>query len=223
MNQTSRINTTHVFFTRLFAVAALVAYFAYAFYSADSLAFGKNKNTTVSNMAAQQTGAGPASVFAEQLKPIYFAANRLKADSINLNIELVEVGVAGDGSLETPHDWSKGGWYKDGPKPGEEGNMIINAHYDDNYGRPAAFWQLKNLKVDDKVVVEDKQSKSFEYKVVSTYLVDINDPNRLDILKNHEPGKATMTLITCGGIWLPGKSTYTKRFVVKAELIVRGR
>jgi LPXTG-site transpeptidase (sortase) family protein len=159
------------------------------------------------------------SIFSDKLAPIYYRATELLAPSVNIDIELIEVGVAEDGSLETPKDWSKGGWYKKGAKAGELGNIIINAHYDDNYGRPAAFWQLKNLNLNDKVTVVDELGNSFNYTVVDIYFVDINDPNRLDVLKSHDTSKPTMTLITCGGVWLPGRSTYNKRLVVKAELI----
>jgi LPXTG-site transpeptidase (sortase) family protein len=159
------------------------------------------------------------SVFAELLKPIYTDAVNLQIPALNMNLPLDEVGVLADGSLQTPSTWSRGGWYKDGSRPGESGNMIINAHYDDNYGRPAAFWLLKNLKVNDKVYVQDSFGKTYEYRVTTTEYVGIEDPDRSKIFDDPKDNKAIVTLITCGGVWLPGEHTYSKRLVVQGELI----
>ena len=157
------------------------------------------------------------SIFEGELEPIYGDPKKLKDEKANLDIALVEVTVDESGALETPKKWNEGGWYRYGANPGEPGNLIINAHYDNNYGGPAAFWKLKNLKVDDKVNVFDTYDRKYTYKVIDSFLVDINDPNRLEVFKDDQ--NATMTLITCGGIWLPGESTYNKRLVVKAELV----
>jgi len=98
------------------------------------------------------------------------------------------------------------------------GRVIINGHYDDSSARPAAFWQLKNVAVGDKVSVTDKYSKTFVYQVSDVFFVSIQDPQRLDVLQSDD-SKSTITLITCGGVWLPGMSTYDKRLVVKGELV----
>ena len=152
------------------------------------------------------------------LKPIYTEPERLYSEDSRLDVELITVGVDESGMLLSPAIWTKGGWYEKGAKAGEPGNMIINAHYDTNYGQPAAFWELKNVKVDDKLTVLDRYGKSYTYIVNDSFLVDINDPNRLQIFESTD-NNSTMTLITCGGVWLPGQSTYNKRLVVKATLL----
>lgn len=157
------------------------------------------------------------STFEENLEPIYGDPKRITDENSNIDVSLVEVSVDELGTLQAPKNWNEGGWYRYGSSPGEPGNLIINAHYDNNYGGPAAFWKLKNLKTDDKVNVFDTYDRKYTYKVTNSFLVDINDPNRLEIFK--EDQNATMTLITCGGVWVPGKSTYNKRLVVKAELV----
>lgn len=159
------------------------------------------------------------SPFAKMLAPLYTDAVRVQFPTQNADLSLVSVGVATDGTLETPHEWLIGGWYNKGARPGELGNMIINAHYDDNMGRPAGFWSLKNLKIDDKVVVQDSYGKSYEYKITATKYVGINDPERTLVFEDPKDNKAIVTLITCGGVWLPGQATYNKRLVVVGELI----
>jgi sortase A len=156
-------------------------------------------------------------VFQKTLESIYADPVRIIISNIRIDAEIEPVGVAQDGALETPKVWINAGWYKKGASPGQEGNLLINAHYDDNFGRPAAFWQLKNVVLGDKVTVVDSYGRRYEYKVTEYKLVSINDPNRTDVFKSDESAK--ITLITCGGVWIPGKATYDKRLVVEGELI----
>ena len=159
------------------------------------------------------------SVFKEISKPIYGFPKKIKIESIDVNADIVAVSVDGDGHLESPEDWGVVGWYKGGAKPSEEGSLLLNAHYDDNYGRPAVFWKLKNIRVGDKVSVLDNYGRWFDYRVVDVYYVDINDPDRAKVLDPNNEGKSMMTLITCGGVWSVQGGTYDKRLVVSAELI----
>lgn len=138
-------------------------------------------------------------------------------ESANINVKVAPVGIEDDGSLDTPKDWSSAGWYKDGAMPGQNGNLIINAHYDDNFGKPAAFWQLKNIKVGDKVIVVDSFGRRFTYGVTQYQFIGISDPDRFKVFENSKSAK--ITLITCGGVFLPGKATYDKRLAVTGELI----
>lgn len=168
--------------------------------------------------AVEQPVEEQESVFEESVEPIYLPPSKISIKERNITAKVIEVGVAKDGSLDTPKNWNEAGWYEKGAKPGEKGNVIINAHFDDNYGRPAAFYQLKNATVGDTVLLEDSLGRLYAYQIVDSFLVDINDPERLKVLEESDD-KSEMTLITCGGVWLPGVSTYDKRLVVKAELI----
>ena len=185
------------------------------------IAYFLNKDSGNPVLSQDQENDEPGEVksaFEESLKPIFAAPSRLFTDDRKIDIELVEVGVDESGMLVSPKDWNKGGWFRSGARPGEPGNLIINAHYDNNYAQPAAFWELKNVKVNDKLTVLDKFGKSYTYVVSESFLVDINDPNRLQIFESTD-NNSTMTLITCGGVWLPGQSTYNKRLVVKGGLL----
>lgn len=161
--------------------------------------------------------APQVSVFENALKPIYSNPMALEIASVNIQLKLIEVGVDDTGGLEAPKEWLNGGWYNDGAKAGEPGNLVINGHYDDNLGRPAAFWTLKNVSIGDKVTVKDSLGRFYVYTVTEKFYVDINDPDRLKIFEN-QTDKAHITLITCGGVWLSGYSTYSKRLVIKGEL-----
>jgi LPXTG-site transpeptidase (sortase) family protein len=159
------------------------------------------------------------SVFQDIAKPFYGFPQKVTIKSIGIEANVIPVGVDVGGFLETPKQWNEAGWYKKGSKPSELGNMIINAHYDDNYGRPAAFWNLKNISIGDKVSVLDSYNRVFNYLVTKVYYVGVDDPNRTDVFEAYEDGKSLLTLITCGGVWSTQDGTYSKRLVVNAELI----
>lgn len=159
------------------------------------------------------------SAFEEFAKPIYGSPERIMVESLGIDLKVVPVGVDDAGRLETPENWNEAGWYHKGAKPGEVGDLLINAHYDDNYGRPAAFWKLKNVNVGDKVSVLDSYGRVFDYKVAEVYYLDINDPDRGKVFEPFKEGVPVMTAITCGGVWSYTQGTYDKRLVVNAELI----
>jgi len=158
------------------------------------------------------------SAFADKLEPIYTKPLRLVSETTGIDLPIVEVGVDSLGVLQAPKDWNVTGWYVKSARPGQVGNLIINGHYDDNFARPAAFYNLKNIKIGDKVMVVDKLGRSYEYLVVESFFLDIEDPNRLAFLDVNQTG-AELTLITCRGVWIPSKGTYSQRFVVKAKLV----
>ena len=180
--------------------------------------FNKTETLASDETASEIKETPQVSIFEEQLVPLYIDPENITIESLGLNAPVTVVGVANDGSMETPKNWNEAGWYWKSAHPGEQGNLIINGHYDDSSARPAAFWQLKNVAVGDKVSVTDKYSKTFVYQVSDVFFVSIQDPQRLDVLQSDD-SKSTITLITCGGVWLPGMSTYDKRLVVKGELV----
>ena len=76
---------------------------------------------------------------------------------------------------------------------------------------------MTNLKVNDTVFLVDEVGRIFSYQVTSLVYVDIQDSNRIDILNQSEG--ATLTLVTCGGVWSPADGTYDKRIIVKAKKV----
>ncbi len=194
-------------------LSALLVVAVAAFYAVRLFNDKKQNDQVVDEQVSEQT-----SVF-ESLAEIYpVPPVKITIKDRNISAPIIELGLTDDGFLDTPKKWSEAGWYRKSSKPSEKGNVIINAHFDDNLGRPAAFYQLKNVTVGDTVLLEDSLGRLHAYQVVDSFLVDINDPDRLKVLESKED-KSELTLITCGGVWLQGRSTYDKRLVVKAELI----
>ena len=160
------------------------------------------------------------SVFAEKLEPIYevpmrIYAKKLGSDQKIIDASLVSVSLTPEGQLEAPLDWNTVGWYERSAKVGEEGNAILNGHYDDNYGRPAVLFNLKSLEVNDTVYLVDSFGRNFDYYVTEIFYVGIYDKNRID--KVLESEGSSLTLVTCGGVWMASEGTYNNRLVVKAR------
>jgi sortase (surface protein transpeptidase) len=175
-------------------------------------------STTDSRLGASGEVTPLVSVFKENVKPVYESPKKITISSQNIEAEIIEVNAAADGSLGTPKDWFKTGWFTDSARLAEPGNLIIDGHYDTNTGAPAAFWRLKNVKVDDIVTLFDEYGRAYHYKVSEVFYLNINDPARLQIFEDKHDS-ASITLVTCGGIWLPGHGTYSQRLIVKGKLI----
>lgn len=209
------MNIINTFKTKLNSKALLLALIVILvfLFVANVFRFFSNKNV-VNETQAQTT---ENSAFETIIDPIYSDPTRLKIDSVGIDMQLVDVGVTPSGALDTPKVFTEGGWYTKSSKPGETGNIIINAHYDDYNGYPAAFWQLKNVQINDTVSLFDTFGRKYLYKISDVYYVDMQDPDRLAVFES-DPSKKEITLITCGGVYFLG-SGYSKRLVAKGELL----
>lgn len=190
-------------------------------FSYPSLLFEKvfKKNNENSQITQEVLSAQEVSVFSEISKPVYGVPKKVSIESLGISANVIPVGVDASGRLETPKKWDEVGWYSKGSKPSEKGNLLLNAHYDDNYGNPAVFWKLKNIKVGDKVSVLDSYGRVYDYKVTNIFYIGIDDSDRTRVFEPYKEDTAVMTMITCGGVWSGTAGTYDKRLVVNAELI----
>lgn len=201
----------------LFSLLTLSVSFASGYGVFTSFGAFSSPNKHGDTLAAESVVVERPSVFETDIKPIYEDPVKLQIDPAKINLEIIRVGLEESGQLENPKDWNVGGWFSKSAKVGEPGNLIINAHYDNNYGQPAAFWQLKSVKVNDKVLLVDSLGRTYTYVVTDSFYIAIDDPDRLRIFDSSKD-VAEVTLITCGGIWDYNVGTYNKRLVVKGRL-----
>lgn len=194
----------------------LIFIFITTSYLAVDIVFSPNKiNGDEADSLILENISPENSLFSELKEPLYFAPTKIILGNTFINVE--EIGLENDGQLQVPSTWSLAGWYKNSAKVGEKGNIIIDGHYDTDTAAPAAFWGLKNLKVNDTVTLQDELRREFSYSIIDTLYVDISDPQRTKIFDDTE--EAELTLITCGGVWDSAAGTYNKRLVVKAKLL----
>lgn len=143
----------------------------------------------------------------------------LSIPSINLTAHVVPVGLTKNGDMNVPADFENVGWFKYGPLPGAKGNAVIDGHFDNGKGEGAVFYELSRVRVGDSVFVINKVGEKMQFKVKEVRLVNIEDlPSDLIF---GETDSMNLNLITCDGVWLPDRRTYTERLVVFTERVVQ--
>lgn len=140
---------------------------------------------------------------------------RIVIDSIDVDAPVVDLGLAGDGTLEVPKNWGDTGWYTDGPAPGARGPAVIAGHVDSKTG-PAVFYRLDELTPGDTIeVIADSGT-------VTTFTVDrlqqfpkAQFPTQSVYALTPDP---QLRLITCGGAFDESTGHYQDNIVVYASV-----
>lgn len=140
---------------------------------------------------------------------------RLKIPAINIDSNIEPLGVQNDGEMESPDNSFEVGWFKFGPRPGEVGSAVMAGHLDGKDVKAGVFYNLYQLKVGDKIYVEDGLGKTTTFSVTGS--------------KNYPPGfadevfnsydKSHLNLITCNGTWDPKVKSFSQRLVVFSDLL----
>lgn len=148
-----------------------------------------------------------SSVTGEDGNPI-----RIKIPKINIDAEVLWVGITSGGAMEAPEGEKETAWYKFGPRPGEIGSSVIDGHFGKKNGTPAVFDNLYKLKAGDKVYVETNLGEMFTFvvKEIKTYNPNANAK---DVFISID-GKAHLNLITCSGLWDKLLKSHSKRLIV---------
>ncbi|KPC64627.1 sortase [Streptomyces chattanoogensis] len=154
---------------------------------------------------AQETGGA-----AEKSAP-----QRISVPSLNLSSTLVPLGRKKDGTMETPADPAKAGWYTPGPAPGEKGPAVIAGHVTWN-GKPGVFHRLSSLKAGDTIEVARTDGKSSKFTVSRIAQYPKNKFPTIEVYKNID--HAGLRLITCGGQYDASQHYYPDNLVVFANL-----
>lgn len=149
-------------------------------------------------------------------RPRYLSIDRLGIKKARI----LAMGVTTTGELDTPLNIFDVGWYTGSDKPGAGGTMIIDGHN----GGPnvvGVFKYLPSLVDGDVVTVERGDGVIFNYRVVEnkTVLLSEADEYMATAAKSPEPGKESLTLITCTGDWSQQRRTYLSRQFTRALLI----
>lgn len=143
------------------------------------------------------------------------------------NRRVVEVGLLAGNRLGTPYNVWNIGWYRGSAKPGDQGVSVIDAHG----GRHgvAAFGNLPEVKIGDLVYVEmepeagETKGKIHTYQIVdtATRALGAEADDYMATMAFSAPGdaSASMTLITCTGVYYQASRTYSHRFFARAILI----
>lgn len=140
---------------------------------------------------------------------------RLTIPTINVQAEVVQVGLTAQGAMEVPGNAVDVGWLYIGPRPGEKGSAVMAGHFDGENGEAGVFNDLDKLRAGDKLYVEDEKGEIIAFAVRENR---IYDPGFADEVFNQNDG-AHLNLVTCDGVWEGKKKSYSKRLVVFTDKI----
>ncbi len=136
------------------------------------------------------------------------------------NARIIPMGVNSKGELDTPRNIFDVGWYEASAAPGENGTMVIDGHN----GGPhvhGVFKDLPDLVAGDIIQVERGDGLIYKYSVVESksILLSESDKYMSTAMRSPEPGKESVTLISCTGEWSQVQGTYLSRQFVRAVLV----
>ena len=149
---------------------------------------------------------------------------RLVIDRLGVDAPVGVYALDEDGVPEVPVADDAGevvAWYDFSSKPGAGSNAVFAAHVTWNRA-PAVFSDLDNLQAGDVVRLVSDDGTEYTYEVFANFDVDPYDTESLKVMAPTETD--TVTLITCGGTWIPDPSEqfggdYTTRTIVQAKLM----
>jgi sortase (surface protein transpeptidase) len=172
--------------------------------------------TTPGAPAATQPGppAGAAEAAGVTVLPAS-RPTRLTIPAIDVNTNLIDLGLQSDGTMEVPADGSIAGWYTESPTPGELGPAVLAAHVDWK-GANGVFYDLRRMQEGDQITVEraDGRTAAFTVRRVEQY-----SKNRFPTDEVYgDVDTAQLRLITCGGDFDASARSYRDNIVVYAEL-----
>jgi hypothetical protein len=168
---------------------------------------------------------------------------RFRAPSVGIDAPVLAVGRTPTGAMDAPEgpatspNWAESFWYRGGSEPGQQGTATIAGHVDDVLGRPAAFWNIRDLKPGDVVeIVDQRGGARSRYRITDAGVYSFaqaNSPSLLqrlygDAAYNGDPTQrniasdavSRISIITCTGTFHRGSSFgYDHRFMAFGVLI----
>lgn len=126
------------------------------------------------------------------------------------------LGLFPSGEVEVPDTYTKVGWYKYGPTPGELGPAVILGHVD-SYQGPAVFFYLGQLAEGDDIYIERSDGETAHFKVTKLERYEQVEFPAAKVYGDID--HAGLRLITCSGIFNRGNQRYSHNLVVYAKLV----
>ncbi len=140
----------------------------------------------------------------------------IEIPAIEVRSRLVPLAVDGSGELQAPPDPGVAGWFAAGVLPGEIGPSVIGGHVDSETG-PGIFHALGELTAGDRVTVRRSDGRTVTFQVIAVTQVSKSAfPTQL--VYGPTPGPE-LRLVTCGGRFDRGRSSYVDNVVIEAVLI----
>ena len=106
----------------------------------------------------EETTVVPENVIKEDIALVTTSESpdRLIIPSIHVDAHVQSVGVAKNGNMAVPTNYTDVGWYRKGPLPGETGSAVIDGHVNNGFNLDAVFANLSTLEEGADIYVVDK-------------------------------------------------------------------
>jgi hypothetical protein len=141
---------------------------------------------------------------------------------VGLTMPVKATGVAQDGQMALPADPRIMGWYRFGPEPGDRrGSTVLAGHVDSREYGTGPLVRLASVQPGTEVVVTAADGTPLRYRVTT---VERITQAALPVDRLFDPtGPHRLTLVTCGGRYLPEAGGYEDNILVTATPIGRSR
>lgn len=147
-------------------------------------------------------------------KPVQVTSVAIAAIGVRAT-HLEKLPLESDGSLASPENPDRAGWYADGTVPGETGPAVIAGHVDSKTG-PAVFFDLREVERGDVVRVGLSNGRTKQF-VVDRVVTVPKKGFPTDEVFGPTPD-AELRLITCGGAYDRTAGGYLANTLVFASL-----
>lgn len=141
---------------------------------------------------------------------------RIEIGAIGVDSDLMELGIAEDGTLEVPPAAFPAGWFTGGPTPGELGPAVIAGHIDWITG-PGVFHRLGSLAPGDDIRITRADGTVATFRAVRVEQFP-KDAFPTELVYG-DIDHAGLRLISCGGVFNRGTGHYEDNIVVFADLL----
>lgn len=144
---------------------------------------------------------------------------RVRVDSVGIDAAVDATGVQPDGTVVIPRDAYRVGWYRFGSAPGSaHGSAVLVGHVDSRTQGRGALYPLRGVQVGDRVTVtvtsRSGDRRDLTYRVVARQSINKQRMPFSELFTR--TGDPRLTLITCGGAYLPDRGGYQDNLVVTA-------
>ena len=138
--------------------------------------------------------------------------------SLGVSARVMQVGVDNNNTMRVPANVHDTAWYNGSNLPGQAGAVVINGHVSGPTAH-GVFYDLKNIKDDQQIIIERGDGKKFTYVVRRVETVKVSDIDMNKLMVPYEAAGQGLNLITCGGLFNASTNQFDSRTMVFAVAI----
>lgn len=175
----------------------------------------------VSTRLPGEVGPGPIPGRSFRINP-RVVTHRMTIASIGVNAPVIALGMDDENVPYVPANKDDIAWYDFTVKPGGGSNAVFGGHL--NWGgSPGVFFDLEDVQMGELIRIFAEDGEEFTYRVFNNESLDPKNRDSVNVMAPADTD--IITLITCGGTWVPDPDderlggSYTERVVVQAERV----